>query len=231
VLGSLAMIKAYRKETLMSSLRAQFVLFDGFDPLDVIGPFEVLSAGSGFLGGPLAVELVSAQGAGVVRSGVPGISLTATAGLDPESAGYVFVPGAAGPMDGDAGAETVPVLLARFGASDAMPLLRRAIDNPECTVVTVCGGSLPLAMAGLLDGRDVTTHVLARESLAATGANAVRARVVDDGDLVSGGGVVSGLDAALYVLGRDFGAQAALAVEELFEYERRGTAWKSASVS
>jgi hypothetical protein len=37
-------------------------LFDGFDPLDVIAPFEVLAAGSDAVGGELEVELVSAEG-------------------------------------------------------------------------------------------------------------------------------------------------------------------------
>ncbi|MGW7535364.1 DJ-1/PfpI family protein [Amycolatopsis sp. NPDC054798] len=210
-------------------LRAQFVLFDGFDPLDVIAPFEVLSAGNGFLGGKLAVELASAHGPGVVRSGTPGLALTATAAFDPDAPGYVFVPGASGPVDGDPddGVETIPVLLSRFASGDAMPLMRRAFDNPDSTVVTVCGGSLALAMAGLLDGRTATTHVLGFDLLDATGANAVRARVVDDGDLISGGGVTSGLDVALYVLERDFGSHPAHAVEELFEYERRGTTWKA----
>ncbi|WP_037360253.1 DJ-1/PfpI family protein [Amycolatopsis orientalis] len=210
-------------------LRAQFVLFDGFDPLDVVAPFEVLTAGSGFLGGKLAVELVSADGPGVVGSGNPGLTLTATAALDPDAPGYVLVPGAAGPVDGDpdAGVETIPVLLSHFASSDAMPLLRRAFDNPDCTIATVCGGSLALAMAGLLEGRTATTHALGIDLLDATGVHTVRARVVDDGDLISGGGVTSGLDVALYVLERDFGSHTAHAVEELFEYERRGTTWKA----
>jgi transcriptional regulator GlxA family with amidase domain len=213
----------------MPQLRAQFVLFHGFDPLDVIAPFEVLTAGSDFLGGSLAVELVSAHGPGVVRSGNPQITLTASAALDPEAPGYVLVPGAVGPVDGDpdAGDETIPALLSRFATSDAIPLIRRALDNPDITVAAFCGGSLALAMAGLLKGRTATTHALAIDMLDATGAETVRARVVDDGDLISGGGVTSGLDVALYVLERDFGSHAAHAVEELFEYERRGTTWKS----
>jgi transcriptional regulator GlxA family with amidase domain len=213
----------------MPQLRAQFVLFDGFDPLDVIAPFEALTAGSDFLGGAFSAELVSASGPGIVQSGIPQISLTAVAALDPDAPGYVLVPGAVGPIDGDpdAGDETIPVLLGRFASSDAMPLIGRALDNPDITVAAYCGGSLALGMAGLIEGRTATTHVLVTDMLDATGVNAVRARVVDDGDLISGGGVTSGLDIALYLLEREFGSKTAHAVEELFEYERRGVTLKS----
>ena len=97
--------------------------------------------------------------------------------------------------------------------------------NPDVTVATVCGGSLALAMAGLLEGRNAVTHVLGLDVLEATGVNVVRARVVDDGDLVTAGGVTSGLDLALHLLERSYGPRVAIAVEKLFEYERRGTVW------
>lgn len=206
---------------------AQIVLFDGFDPLDVIAPFEVLVAGSDAAGGELDVELVSAEGPRVVVSGSRGLTLRATARLDPAKPGYVIVPGASGPIEGDPddGVETIPVLLARFGETEAVPLMRQALDNPEVTVATVCGGSLALAMAGLLGGRHANTHHLGVDVLEATGAIPVQARVVDDGDLVTAGGVTSGLDLALHLLNRSYGPRIALAVEKLFAYERRGTVW------
>jgi transcriptional regulator GlxA family with amidase domain len=207
-------------------VHAQIVLFDGFDPLDVIAPFDVLVAGSDAVGGELVVELVSAEGPRPVVSGSRGLVLNATAQLDPSKPGYVIVPGASGPTDGDPDeVDTIPVLLARFGETEAVPLMRDAMANPDITVATVCGGSLALAMAGLLEGRNAVTHVLGLDVLDATGVNVVRARVVDDGDLVTAGGVTSGLDLALHLLDRSYGPRVALAVEELFEYERRGTVW------
>jgi transcriptional regulator GlxA family with amidase domain len=207
-------------------VHAQIVLFDGFDPLDVIAPFEVLAAGGDAVAGDLVVDLVSAEGPRPVVSGTRGLVLNATAKLDPSKPGYIIVPGASGPIQGDPDEiDTIPVLLARFGETAAIPLMREALANPDVTVATVCGGSLALAMAGLLEGRNAVTHVLGLDVLEATGVNVVRARVVDDGDLVTAGGVTSGLDLALHLLERSYGPQVAIAVEELFEYERRGTVW------
>ncbi|WP_326705001.1 DJ-1/PfpI family protein [Streptomyces cyaneofuscatus] len=228
-------------------MHAQIVLFDGFDPLDVVAPFEVLHAGGAASGGSVTVELVSAEGPREVISGTGGLTLRATAALDPEQADLVLVPGASGRVSGPeegGGAEEVfgepvdetgpagltdqpiPVLIGRTLTTDLPALLRTAMDDPSVTVATVCGGSLVLALAGLLEGRHATTHHLGLDLLDATGAHAVRARVVDDGDLVTGAGVTSGLDLALHLLEREAGPRIAHAVEELFAYERRGTVWR-----
>jgi transcriptional regulator GlxA family with amidase domain len=211
----------------MMSMHAQIVLFDGFALLDVIAPFEALVAGSYAVNGDLVVELVSAEGPRTVVSGTQGLALEASGHLDPSKPGYVIVPGASGPIEGDPdhGVETIPVLLARFGQTEAVPLMQKVLDNPDITVATVCGGSLALAMAGLIEGRNAVTNVLGMDALDATGVNAVHARVVDDGDLITAGGVTSGLDLALYLLERSYGPRVAIAVETVFEYERRGTVW------
>ncbi len=213
---------------------AQIVLFDGFDPLDVVAPYEVLTAGGRASGGKLTVELVSAEGPREVVSGSGGLVLRATGTLDPDGADLIIVPGAAGaiqePADGSK-IDTIPVLLARTMETKLPVLMRKALDNPRVTVATVCGGSLALAMAGLLKGRHVVTHHMGMEVLGATEAIAVHARVVDDGDLVTAGGVTSGLDLGLYLLERELGPRIAHAVEELFEYERRGTTWHNTGLA
>lgn len=222
-------------------MNVQIVLFDGFDPLDAIAPYEVLYAGGTASEGAVSVELVSAEGPREVVGGTGGLVLRATAGLDLERADLVLVPGASGRVgepgevpDEEVGAgewkqdELIPVLLGRTLNTELPALLKQAMDDPDITVATVCGGSLVLAMAGLLEGRHATTHHLGVDMLDATGAHAVRARVVDDGDLVTGAGVTSGLDLGLYLLEREVGPRIAHAVEELFAHERRGTVWRAA---
>ncbi|MGC5003539.1 DJ-1/PfpI family protein [Streptomyces sp. DT203] len=221
-------------------MHAQIVLFDGFDPLDVIAPYEVLYAGGTASGGAVSVELVSAEGPRTVVSGTGRLALQATATLDPGRAGLVLVPGASGRVgepgetpDREAGTgeqkqdELIPVLLGRTLYTELPALLRAAVHNPQVTVGAVCGGSLVLAMTGLLEGRHATTHHMGLDMLDATGVHAVHARVVDDGDLVTGAGVTSGLDLGLYLLEREVGPRIAHAVEELFAHERRGTVWRA----
>jgi transcriptional regulator GlxA family with amidase domain len=226
-------------------MHIQIVLFDGFDPLDVIAPYEVLHAGGVASRGAVSVELVSAEGPREVVSGTGGLALRATAALDPERADLVLVPGASGrvgepgavPEDGagtraeaEGGGgegELIPVVLARTLTTPLPARLRQAMDDPGVTVAAVCGGALVLAMSGLLEGRHATTHHLGLDLLDATGTHAVAARIVDDGDVVTGAGVTSGLDLGLYLLEREVGPRVAHAVEELFAHERRGTVWRA----
>ena len=202
----------------------QIVLFDGFDLMDAIAPYEVFCAAEMYIDGALSVELVSAEGARLVESGINGLKIPASGKLNPERADLILVPGASGKVSGD-GPDSVPAILRRAMETELINLVRQALDKPGLTVATVCGGSLLLAMGGLLEGRHAVTHHLGMDVLGATGAIPVTARVVDDGNLVTGGGVTSGLDVALYLVERELGPRIAHAVEKLFEYERRGTVW------
>ncbi|MBB6637473.1 DJ-1/PfpI family protein [Cohnella thailandensis] len=211
-------------------IKVQIVLFDGFDLMDAIAPYEVFSGAAMYSDNALSVEFVTAEGARSVVSGVNGLKIEASGRLDPKRAGIILVPGASGELEGD-GPDSIPVLLGRAANTSITELMKQALKQKDVVVATVCGGSLVLAMGGLLEGRSAVTNRLGMDFLGATGVNPVRARVVDDGNLVSGGGVTSGLDVALYLVERELGPRIAIAVEQLFEFERRGTVWRASGLA
>ncbi|PYI55513.1 DJ-1/PfpI family protein [Paenibacillus flagellatus] len=212
-------------------LHVQIVLFDGFDLMDVIGPYEVFVAAKMLSGAEIDVSLVSAEGARTVQSGMNGPGLAAVGKIDPARGGILIVPGAMGTVDlDDSDPDAVTTRLKQATETELKAALRQAMEREQLTVATVCGGALLLAMDGLLENRYAVTHHLGMEVLGATGAKPVPARVVTDGNLVTGGGVTSGLDVALYLIERELGPQIAHAVEKLFEYERRGTVWHATGI-
>src|SRR5439155_4064724 len=85
-------------------------------------------------------------------------------------------------------------------------------------VTSVCTGSLVLGAAGLLRGKRAATHWAWRDLLAPFGAIADPARVVRDGNLITGGGVTAGIDFALSVVADLVGPETAQAIQLRIEY-------------
>jgi cyclohexyl-isocyanide hydratase len=85
-------------------------------------------------------------------------------------------------------------------------------------VTSVCTGSLVLGAAGLLRGRRATTHWASHHLLEAFGAIPVKERVVQDGNLMTGGGVTAGIDFALTLLTGLIGETEAQAIQLQLEY-------------
>jgi transcriptional regulator GlxA family with amidase domain len=74
-------------------------------------------------------------------------------------------------------------------------------------IAAVCTGAMAVAAAGILGSCPAITHYRAVEDLRATGARIVEARVVDDGDIVTCGGVTSALDLSLWLVEDAFGVE------------------------
>ena len=85
-------------------------------------------------------------------------------------------------------------------------------------VTSVCTGALLLGVAGLLKGRRATTHWRYHDLLSIFAAIPVRERVVQDGNLITGGGVTAGIDFALSLVAALRGRSTAEAVQLALEY-------------
>lgn len=86
-------------------------------------------------------------------------------------------------------------------------------------VTSVCTGAFLLGRAGLLAGRRATTHWGYTHLLPLVGARHENARVVEDGHVVTSGGVTSGLDFALTLIARLKGDAVAQAIQLAIEYD------------
>ncbi|HVL96704.1 MAG TPA: DJ-1/PfpI family protein [Solirubrobacteraceae bacterium] len=195
-------------------MRIEIPLFDGFDEVDAIAPFEVL--GNAAFVRDVEVELVGAHGPGEVVA-AHGMRVLTSSGLT-GSADLVLVPG--GGWRELAGS---PRAVRREYDDGRLPARLRELHAAGATIASVCTGAMLLARAGITDGRPATTARPVLDDLAATGALVDReARVVDDGDLLTCGGVTSGLDLALHLVEREWGPELAHGIATLMEHERRG---------
>lgn len=199
-------------------MKIDVLLFPGFDELDAIAPFEVLHNAT-LRGAPFDVRYVAAPSTGeIVAAHGSRLSCDAKLGSGPRP-DVIVVPGG-GWIDGSAAGARAEV------NRGEIPAVLAEMHRAGVTIASVCTGAMLVAAAGILDGRAAITHHGAVADLEAAGAKIVRARAVDDGDIISAGGVTSGLDLALWLVERFAGAEIALAVEQQMEYERRGTVWR-----
>ena len=86
-------------------------------------------------------------------------------------------------------------------------------------VTSVCTGAFVLGAAGLLNGRRATIHWAYAELLPLVGATHEKARIVKDGNVITAGGVTSGIDFGLAVVAEIAGETAAQAIQLGIEYD------------
>jgi len=194
-------------------LRVQVLMFDGVEEQDWAAPVEVL----GMAGDAITTTLVTTGRPGTVTCNF-GSRVEVVHGWSPQEADVLVVPGGGRYTD-----PTGPGVRRLMADREFL----RRLAGVDALRVGICTGVMVLAAAGVTAGRNATTHAAAKADLAARGATVVDARVVDDGDLITGGGVTSGLDVALWLVERHLGAKTTRRVETILEYERRGTVWRA----
>ncbi len=176
-----------------------FVLFDNVTQLDFTGPVQFLSRLPGAV-----VHVVSKDGAAVTTD--CGFSILPSAGFaDCPQADILCVPGGHGVRD--AIADTAIVDFVRQQAKGA--------DY----VTSVCTGAFILGAAGLLHSKKATCHWAYTQLLPLFGATHAPARVVRDGNLITAGGVTSGIDFALELIAAISGEDVARTIQLALEYD------------
>jgi putative intracellular protease/amidase len=86
-------------------------------------------------------------------------------------------------------------------------------------ITSVCTGAFILGKAGLLKSRRATTHWAYTDLLSLVGAKFEKARIVQDGNIVTAGGVTAGIDFAFYIAAEIAGRDVAEAIQLTIEYD------------
>ena len=181
----------------MAEFPVVFDLYPHVTQLDFTGPHEVFSRLPG-----AECLLASATGGDLEADG--GIVFSRVRRLaDIERCALICIPGGFGTIEA-------------IEDQELLSQVRRLARGARY-VTSVCTGSLVLGAAGLLRGKRATSHWAWRETLSAFGAIPDPARVVRDGNVITGGGVTAGIDMALTVMaeiaGKDYAQSVQLGIE------------------
>jgi cyclohexyl-isocyanide hydratase len=177
------------------------LVYPGMTALDLVGPQQVF----GYMMAT-KVHLVWKDKSPVISdTGIP-ITPTMTFAECPDGVDILFVPGG--------GRETVQLM----EDTDVLEFLANRGKKAKL-VTSVCSGALVLGAAGLLKGYKATTHWSVHDVLPLLGATPVKARVVEDRNRITAGGVTSGIDFGLRIAARLRGDDFARALELNLEYD------------
>jgi len=183
-------------------MKAALVVFDGMTMLDFIGFYDAITRlpRMGFM--PEFSWNVCARTAQV--SDERGLGLVPDrVGQDLQGYDLLYVPGGMGTRKLQHDAEFVQWLQTASSAHFK---------------VSVCTGALLLGAAGFLRGLTATTHPSALEALKPYCAKVVRERIVDQGPIVTGGGVSTSIDLGLHLVERLAGSEARTKIAQQMDY-------------
>jgi putative intracellular protease/amidase len=172
-------------------------VYDGVTQLDFTGPHQFLSRTP-----DLDVRVASLGGRPITADRLTFANLEDLEAI--ESCDVLLVPGGGGCIDAIENDLFIKEI-SRLGATARY-------------LTSVCSGSLILGAAGLLTGRRAACHWAWRDLLPVFGAIPDDARIVRDGNILSGGGVTAGIDFVLVLIAELRGQRVAEMVQLGLEY-------------
>jgi transcriptional regulator GlxA family with amidase domain len=187
--------------------RVGILVFEDVEVLDFAGPFEVFAVTAELAGQRLFKTVLVAKDDRVVTA-VNGLKVLPNETFaDGHAYDLLVVPGGFGTRALVHDAEVMAWVAAQSASAEI--------------VVSVCSGALVLATCGLLEGRRATTHHEVMHELAAIAPHTTVVRdqrYVDEGAVITCGGISAGIDGSLHVVRRLLGDEAAAGTAAYMEY-------------
>jgi transcriptional regulator GlxA family with amidase domain len=184
--------------------RFGFLLFEQFEDLDFMGPWELIALWSQKHQGPQELIIVTESGAPVTST--KGLSIQANASFkNCPPLDYLLVPGGQG---------------TRTEVDNKMMIDFIKVQAASCEqVLSVCTGAFLLQAAGLLAGKKATTHWASLERLKAfSELDVIEERFIQQEKLWISAGVSAGMDMALAFIAEIAGEKVAGDVQLFAEY-------------
>jgi cyclohexyl-isocyanide hydratase len=184
----------------MSLFNVGFVIFPELTQLDFTGPQQVLARLP-----QSAMHIIAKSAAPVPSDSGLGLVPTHTFKNCPQL-DLICIPG------GTSG------VVRAMGDQETIDFVQQQSSAAKY-VTSVCTGAFVLGAAGLLKGRRATTHWAFTELLPLFGATHEKARIVKDGNVITAGGVTSGIDFGLRVAAEIASETVAQAIQLRIEYD------------
>lgn len=182
-------------------------LFNKVELLDFAGPYEVFSATSQLNGSELFKVFTISEDGGAIKS-INGLIVIPDYSFDNHpKVDILVIPGGEGTKK-------------EIKKKNVMEWISETYESAD-TMATVCSGARIPAVLGLLDGLEATTHHLVIDDIKKLAPKVTidhTKRFIDNGKIMTSGGISAGIDLALHIVKKLYGEEIVQKTIDYMEY-------------